>query len=204
MKELSIEEKAKAYDVAIEKIQKYVKDDYGCTRLRPEDIFPELNESEDEKTMKELIEQVAYIVPNDDEVDSEGNVLPTYQKRIDKYRAWLEKQGKQKPIGWSEEDKKHFDNIIQELKNQCDRPINASYKEIIVSDIDWLKSLKDRVQSQNIVYYNPYKEAVESIAKTCDRYEHCIENEFEARNFLIIVKAKCKDVAEHDEKYPQK
>lgn len=55
-------------------------------------IFPELRESEDEKIRKELLEQVVYIVPNDDEVDSEGNVLPTYQKRIDKYLAWLEKQ----------------------------------------------------------------------------------------------------------------
>ena len=53
---------------------------------------PELKESEDERIRKELIEQVIYIVPNDDEVDNEGNVLPTYQKRIDKYRAWLEKQ----------------------------------------------------------------------------------------------------------------
>ena len=48
-------------------------------------------ESEDERIRKELIEQVAYIIPNDDEVDGEGNTLPTYQKRIDKYRAWLEK-----------------------------------------------------------------------------------------------------------------
>lgn len=56
-------------------------------------IFPELAESEDERIRKELIEQVAYIIPNDDEVDSEGDALSTYQKRIDKYRAWLEKQG---------------------------------------------------------------------------------------------------------------
>ena len=61
-----------------------------------ENIFPEIKESEDERIRKELIEQVAYITPNNDELDDELNTLPTYQKRIDKYRAWLEKQGKQK------------------------------------------------------------------------------------------------------------
>lgn len=56
-------------------------------------LFPELKESKDERIRKELIEQVAYITPNNDELDDELNTLPTYQKRIDKYRAWLEKQG---------------------------------------------------------------------------------------------------------------
>lgn len=58
-------------------------------------LFPELKESEDERIRKELIEQIAYIIPNNDEVDNEGNALPSYQERIDKYRAWLEKQGEQ-------------------------------------------------------------------------------------------------------------
>lgn len=57
-------------------------------------IFPELKEeeSDDERIRKELIEQIAYIIPNDDEVDNEGNALPSYQERINKYRAWVEKQ----------------------------------------------------------------------------------------------------------------
>lgn len=68
---------------------------HGATKEDAEHYFPELKESKDERIRKELIEQVAYIIPNDDEVDGEGNTLPTYQKRIDKYRAWLEKQGEQ-------------------------------------------------------------------------------------------------------------
>ena len=61
-------------------------------------IFPEFDTvSEDERIRKELIEQIAYIIPNDEEVDGEGNTLPTYQERIDKYRVWLEKQGEKKP-----------------------------------------------------------------------------------------------------------
>ena len=66
-------------------------------------IFPEFDTvSEDERIRKELIEQIAYIIPNDDEVDDEGNALPSYQERIDKYRAWLEKQGEQKSVDKAE------------------------------------------------------------------------------------------------------
>lgn len=59
-------------------------------------IIRPVDESEDERIRKELIEQIAYIIPNDGEVDNEGNTLPSYQERINKYRAWLEKQGEQK------------------------------------------------------------------------------------------------------------
>ena len=92
MKELSIEEKARRYDEAIERAREFVnKDDVEVTEY----IFPELVESEDERISKELIEQVQYIVAEDYEVDDEGNVLPCYRERINKYIAWLEKQGSQ-------------------------------------------------------------------------------------------------------------
>ena len=101
MKELSTEEKAARYDKAIERANKlnYVSNKDSLQRKTIEHIFPELEdiEDEDEKIRKELIEQVVYIVPNNNEVDSEGNILPTYQKRIDKYLAWLENQGAQNP-----------------------------------------------------------------------------------------------------------
>ena len=83
----------KKYKEALERArQKLHYPGHPCF-VRVDEIFPELAESEDERIRKELIEQVAYIIPNDDEVDSEGDALSTYQKRIDKYRAWLEKQG---------------------------------------------------------------------------------------------------------------
>jgi hypothetical protein len=86
MKELSIEEKAKAYDEAIEKIQKYVKDDYGCTRLRPEDIFPELKENEDERIRKAIKYCIKQGFIGCGKIE---NVTP------DECLAWLEKQGEQ-------------------------------------------------------------------------------------------------------------
>lgn len=52
--------------------------------------------------------------------------------------------------------------------------------------------------------YNPYKATVESIAKMCDKYEYCIQNESDARDFILNVKVKCKDAVEYDKKYSQK
>ncbi len=60
-------------------------------------LIPELTESEDERVRKELIEQVGYIIPNKEECDDEGDILPTYHERIERYRVWLEKRKEQKP-----------------------------------------------------------------------------------------------------------
>lgn len=60
MKELSIEEKAKAYDEAIEKLRS-LHDDYDTVstlidiKEELENIFPELKESEDERIRKALV-----------------------------------------------------------------------------------------------------------------------------------------------------
>lgn len=37
----------------------------------------------------------------------------------------------------------------------------------------------------------------------CDKYECCIQNESEAKDFLANVKVKLRDAIEYDEKYPQ-
>ena len=79
MKELSTEEKAKAYDKAIEKakgIHSFSSDIAEIKRM--EQIFPELQESEDERIRKEIINYIK---------------TGTYHKD---WIAWLEKQSKQK------------------------------------------------------------------------------------------------------------
>lgn len=84
MKELSIEEKAKAYDEAIKRAREY---DFSLTGVCAgdviEDVFPELKESENERIRKELIKYF-----------SEGieflSLIP-YNK--EECVAWLEKQG---------------------------------------------------------------------------------------------------------------
>ena len=167
MDTLTIEQKAKAYDEAIERANLYL----GGNQLGDAWIYkilPELTESEDERIRKNLIDYLKEFVPFDD---------------TGKYIAYLEKQGKQKPVKcmfsndnytdeerkvlcdncdedcklkqkpteWSEEDKylldetiKHLEALIRITKKQ-----GSAYSDEIQyyqRDIDWLKSLKDRVQ----------------------------------------------------------
>ena len=82
------EEKAKAYDKAIERAKSLIGDTIieESGQHIAEVIFPELKESEDERIRKALIVWLK---------NSEGQTLP-----IDRYNAalaWLEKQGEQKP-----------------------------------------------------------------------------------------------------------
>lgn len=84
------------YEEALEKAraeyEKARKQGYTWLMGLLEGMFPDLKESEEERIRKELIEQVGYIIPDKEEYDNEGRVLPTYHKRIGRYRAWLEKQ----------------------------------------------------------------------------------------------------------------
>ena len=83
MKELSIEQKAKAYDEALERMKSWARGEHPeCfteAQKTAEFIFPELCESKDERIRKELIEFVK----------SRGGFKQ-------EYIAWLEKQGEQK------------------------------------------------------------------------------------------------------------
>lgn len=92
MEELTIEEKAKAYDEALAKAVKIHRNYKGRVRAVDvviEEVFSELQESEDERIRKELLEHCKnqakpYI--------QTGNKCPKIQSWID----WLEKQGEQK------------------------------------------------------------------------------------------------------------
>ena len=82
MKELSIEEKARRYDDAIEKAKSKIKNDKDHVLYENDviEIFPELAESKDERI--ELLNYL-YDVHDDDEERA-------------RWIAWLEKQGKKK------------------------------------------------------------------------------------------------------------
>ena len=90
MKELSIEEKAKAYDEAIEKI-KYVMEHGVSPVLNKEDlqdIFPELQKSEDEKIRKALIDGFTVMK----ESKNCGKTFSNHNIPVTDILAWLEKQ----------------------------------------------------------------------------------------------------------------
>lgn len=88
-------EKAKAYDKAIEKLRS-LHDDYDTistlidVKEELEEIFPELKETEDEKIRKDIISFLQ--LPHPQFVG---------KREQEKWIAWLEKQGEQKPVGWN-------------------------------------------------------------------------------------------------------
>ena len=144
MKELSIEEKAKRYDEVINRMKHYVIDEYGCSRIKVADVFPELKESEDDRMVKFIKNQLFNI---------KKTITENYElyAKLTKAICWLEKQceqktktpeeslgidsdtynkivdeciyGEQKPA-WSEEDERNLQGIIDEIeanKKSCSR-----------------------------------------------------------------------------------
>ena len=86
MKELLIEEKAKAYDIALDKIKRLLGTGSNCSREELEYVFPELKESEDERIRKHLLEYF-----NSFTSDTFHNGMS-----VKDILAWLEKQGGQR------------------------------------------------------------------------------------------------------------
>lgn len=102
MKELTIEQKAQRYDEAIKRIQSYVVDEYGCTRIKVVNVFPELVESEDERIRQALIHFIS---------EQDGFLTAINGISVKKIIAWLEKQGKNN-MGISEATKKELENNL--------------------------------------------------------------------------------------------
>ena len=134
MKELSIEEKAKAYDEAIEKAKELHSKFKGITaRNVVEEIFPELKESEDEKIRKALIKAIKMkAFPT----STCGGELFICGQSSDKCIAWLEKQGENSSnIG---NDGKIADIIREALANVTSQNVLGKY-ELTFDDVsDWL------------------------------------------------------------------
>ena len=78
MKELSIEQKAKAYDEALKVLHKYDGANIMFSQSLKEEMFPELKESKDEKTRAEIIRFI--------QMEVENEIV------VNKWLAWLEKQ----------------------------------------------------------------------------------------------------------------
>lgn len=92
MKDLTIEQKARAYDQAIERANEllYVSDKDSLQYKTIESIFPELKESEDQKIKKSFVR----LIKSFHDVNFPTPENFTRKDMLD----WLEKQGEQKPI----------------------------------------------------------------------------------------------------------
>ena len=150
--DMTIEEKAKAYDEALEKAKEYVKKGYDV--LMP-DLFPVLRESEDERVRKFLIGEF--------ERRRDGWEYPDIS--VESILSWLERQKEgieNIPVGLDidyEENRDLAGNAIGFIN------IGACYLNNRCRDevVKWLKSVPDTIK------YLTY--AVERLKKKVRDYE---------------------------------
>ena len=120
-------EKAKAYDKVFQKVKDFFEGKqkmYSDVKQTLEYLFPELAESEDERIRKDII---SYLQHESQVKRFIGDI------EYDKWVAWLEKQGEQKPA-WSEEDITNYSKVLFCLQTLT-FPTDNERKELIT----WLK-----------------------------------------------------------------
>lgn len=123
MKELSIEQKAKAYDQVREKIALR----FGSNVA--EEIFSKFEDSEDGRIRKALIRF------HKSTIDVDGI-------KGDDIVAWLEKQGGK--TAWSEDGENRINRLIAYFE---DKESFTAEDDVVYAN--WLKSIKERVQPQS-------------------------------------------------------
>ena len=123
MKNLSIEEKAKRYDEALKQIKECMPDENGFVTIYPDEIFPELKESEDEKIRKEIIKLVKFFYGS--------SLVCKHTISKDKMVAWLEKQGEQKS-----QDKSALEAINEEDAGNANKIDDCSIDSHYFGSVD--------------------------------------------------------------------
>lgn len=147
------EEKAKAYDKAIEELKGLLDgiQEEKCN-IMEEDIiriFPELKENEDEKIRKDILGCIKYMKTN--------YCLPSKytSKQYDTWIDWLEKQSKKK-LAWNEEDENFLERIFNSL-NTYAKNGHPCLKSVVKDEIVWLESLKEKYT------WKPSEEQIEAV-----------------------------------------
>jgi len=92
------------YKDALSKIKGYVLDDTGCTCIKPSDIFPELQELDDDRIRKAILNYLTKMWGN-----SQDDVCGVH---VEDAIAWIEKQGEQKAVNESEPKFKVTDWVV--------------------------------------------------------------------------------------------
>lgn len=128
----TVEQKAKAYDEAIGKLQGLINNanKQGHIIVFVEDIensFPELKELEDDSIRKDIIRVL------------KGEISFTSEKENEKYIAWLEKQCK-KSI-WTDNDRIMAFTLLRDV-TQMTHLSNEGKNE----RLEWLNTLEDRLK----------------------------------------------------------
>ena len=145
------EEKAKAYDEALERAKMYHQNakeagDYSAG-ARYENIFPELAESEDERIIRCLEEIVDW--------GCSKNIATECDVELKDVKDWLEKLKEQKPARWSEEDNRIRKNLMA-LFYDLRLSKRISY-EVFDKYYPWLRSLNPQSR------WKPSEEQMEAL-----------------------------------------
>ena len=180
MKELSIKEKAERYDELLIKLQKAKVDNDVCDERYCcviDDIVPELKESEDERIRQRIIHAL------------HGDVLE--MSEIKEAIAWLEKKCENRPA-WSEDDEERIKNILSVLDVQvCWDGATGEKKNPYQKEIDWLKSLKSRVQPKQ-EWSEEVEAAITLLKDIAEEQEkdYCPHNAYESKRIDDWVRSK--------------
>lgn len=165
---MGIEEKAKAYDEAMERAREFYnsKDSSATMKLVALNIFPELRESEDEKARKWLTNLVENLGdPADEDAEKELEVMrPLALSYLEKQKEQslrdfiddfpYSDQKEQKPAEWSEEDEAMLDSVIRIITRFDDlayEPTFAGPKwtHPYTKELNFLEKLRNRLFEEN-------------------------------------------------------
>ena len=170
-RELSVEEKAKAYDEAIERAKCYKGHDVKCAM---EYVFPELKETNDEKIRTKLLNLLKELL------ELGGVAQDTWSMNdCEQFIAWLEKQGDkdkfiEKELGCIKGYRENAIKRLEELENQSEQKpadkVEPKFHEgewitnddytwqiVNITDLDYiLQSQNGHIVNDTISYVNEY------------------------------------------------
>lgn len=141
MKELTIEQKAKAYDKALERARRLYngEETNADVEIACENIFPELKEIEDERIRKEIIEMLR----------NWASVHHITKEQFSERMAWLEKKG----MSYTKKDvDEAYLKGVTDAKNEIEKQYEANYqirKDIATFLFNYRSDIKDRAKWMN-------------------------------------------------------
>ena len=139
---MTTEEKAKAYDKALKVIKECNPDENGFITIYPQEIFPELTESEDEKIRKDILSFAQSML--------KLNIEKTQKDRFESWVTWLENQ-------------KGKDSLIKELGEYKAKYIQETIGEKLneISNTQESEDKREKSCERVASYENGWKDAVD-------------------------------------------
>lgn len=183
MIELSIEQKAKAYDEALERYK--AKQDYESKEVHKfiEYIFPELKESDDETIRKDILTAVK-------EAEDSLYVIMTPQKQK-RWIDWLEKQGDKVDAieGFSTEFERQVSGLIASAINR-EHEYNKGFVKWNANAL--LNYAKHELEKQGKQMPDPRYSILDKLIEADDIYQMSVNDAMveEAKNKAIEVLSK--------------